>query len=119
MKMAGTPLRTRIAGPVACAALIALVAGCAGETANEPGTPAGKEAQAAAVSAPAESQPELPAGGGTTDEIEVDTRSDDEARTDAGIPERGPHEEGLDFPNGEDCPFCPFWKGKQGSKRRD
>jgi hypothetical protein len=26
-----------------------------------------------------------------------------------------PHEEGLDFPHGEDCPFCPFWKGKQGS----
>jgi hypothetical protein len=26
-----------------------------------------------------------------------------------------PHEEGLDFPQGEDCPFCPFWKGKQGS----
>ena len=30
-----------------------------------------------------------------------------------------PHEEGEDFPEGEDCPFCPFWKGKQGSKRRD
>jgi hypothetical protein len=29
-----------------------------------------------------------------------------------------PPEEGLDFPHGEDCPFCPFWKGKQGSKRR-
>jgi hypothetical protein len=27
-----------------------------------------------------------------------------------------PHEEGPDFPVGEDCPFCPFWKGKQGSK---
>src|SRR5438445_10299962 len=26
-----------------------------------------------------------------------------------------PHEEGPDFPVGEDCPFCPFWKGKQGS----
>ena len=26
-----------------------------------------------------------------------------------------PHEEGEDFPRGEDCPFCPFWKGKQGS----
>jgi hypothetical protein len=26
-----------------------------------------------------------------------------------------PHEEGPDFPQGEDCPFCPFWKGKQGS----
>jgi hypothetical protein len=30
-----------------------------------------------------------------------------------------PHEEGLDFPSGEDCPFCPFWAGKQGSHRRD
>ena len=26
-----------------------------------------------------------------------------------------PHEEGEDFPIGGDCPFCPFWKGKQGS----
>jgi hypothetical protein len=26
-----------------------------------------------------------------------------------------PHEEGEDFPVGEDCPFCPFWAGKQGS----
>jgi hypothetical protein len=26
-----------------------------------------------------------------------------------------PHEEGLDFPMGGDCPLCPFWKGKQGS----
>jgi hypothetical protein len=26
-----------------------------------------------------------------------------------------PHEEGLDFPEGEDCPFCPFWEVKQGS----
>lgn len=26
-----------------------------------------------------------------------------------------PHEEGEDFPEGEDCPFCPWWKGKQGS----
>ncbi len=26
-----------------------------------------------------------------------------------------PHEEGEDFPVGEDCPFCPYWKGKQGS----
>jgi hypothetical protein len=25
-----------------------------------------------------------------------------------------PHEEGIDFPEGEECPFCPFWKGKQG-----
>ena len=29
------------------------------------------------------------------------------------------HEEGLDFQQGEDCPFCPFWKGKQGSSRKD
>jgi len=29
------------------------------------------------------------------------------------------HEEGLDFPHGKDCPFCPFWKGKQGSNRKD
>ena len=28
-----------------------------------------------------------------------------------------PHEEGEDFPNGEDCPFCPYWKGKQGSNQ--
>ena len=26
-----------------------------------------------------------------------------------------PHEEVEDFPLGEDCPFCPYWKGKQGS----
>jgi hypothetical protein len=30
-----------------------------------------------------------------------------------------PHEEGLDFPQGGDCPFCPFWKGKQGSNQED
>jgi hypothetical protein len=30
-----------------------------------------------------------------------------------------PHEEGEDFPQGEDCPFCPFWKGKQGSNRKE
>ena len=30
-----------------------------------------------------------------------------------------PHEEGEDFPVGEDCPFCPFWEGKQGTARRD
>ena len=30
-----------------------------------------------------------------------------------------PHEEGEDFPVGEDCPFCPFWAGKQGSNARD
>jgi len=29
-----------------------------------------------------------------------------------------PHEEGPDFPFGQDCPFCPFWKGKQGSARK-
>jgi hypothetical protein len=28
-----------------------------------------------------------------------------------------PHEEGEDFPVGEDCPFCPFWAGKQGSNQ--
>ena len=30
-----------------------------------------------------------------------------------------PHEEGEDFPPGADCPFCPFWKGKQGSRRQE
>jgi hypothetical protein len=30
-----------------------------------------------------------------------------------------PHEEGKDFPTGRDCPFCPFWAGKQGTARRD
>ena len=25
-----------------------------------------------------------------------------------------PHEEGIDFPKGVDCPYCPFWRGKQG-----
>lgn len=30
-----------------------------------------------------------------------------------------PHEEGEDFPHGEDCPFCPWWTGKQGSNRQD
>lgn len=29
-----------------------------------------------------------------------------------------PHEEGMDFPEGEDCPLCPFWAGKQGSAQR-
>jgi len=24
-----------------------------------------------------------------------------------------PHEEGIDFPVGEGCPYCPFWRGKQ------
>lgn len=23
-----------------------------------------------------------------------------------------PHEEGVDYPKGEECPQCPFWKGK-------
>jgi len=30
-----------------------------------------------------------------------------------------PHEEGEDFPHGEDGPFFPWWKGKQGSAKRD
>lgn len=30
-----------------------------------------------------------------------------------------PHEEGIDFPNGRECPFCPFWAGKQGIVIRD
>lgn len=30
-----------------------------------------------------------------------------------------PHEEGIDFPEGEDCPFCLFWRGKQGTARRE
>lgn len=27
-----------------------------------------------------------------------------------------PHEEGVNFPIGEDCPECPFWAGKQGTR---
>ena len=23
-----------------------------------------------------------------------------------------PHEEGIDYPEGEACPQCPFWKGR-------
>jgi len=23
-----------------------------------------------------------------------------------------PHEEGVDYPEGEACPTCPFWKGR-------
>ena len=23
-----------------------------------------------------------------------------------------PHEEGIDYPEGEECPLCPFWKGR-------
>ena len=30
-----------------------------------------------------------------------------------------PHEEGKDFPVGGDCPFCPWWKGKQGSGAKE
>ena len=30
-----------------------------------------------------------------------------------------PHEEGQDFPIGGDCPFCPYWKGKQGSGAKE
>ncbi len=30
-----------------------------------------------------------------------------------------PHEEGKDFHRGKDCPFCPYWAGKQGSAQRD
>jgi len=30
-----------------------------------------------------------------------------------------PHEEGENFPMGEDCPFCPYWRGQQGSARRE
>jgi hypothetical protein len=25
-----------------------------------------------------------------------------------------PHEEDEEFPQGQDCPFCPWWAGKQG-----
>jgi len=24
-----------------------------------------------------------------------------------------PHEEGIDFSSGQECPYCPFWRGKQ------
>jgi hypothetical protein len=30
-----------------------------------------------------------------------------------------PHEEGQDFPVGGNCPFCPWWRGKQGSGATD
>jgi hypothetical protein len=23
-----------------------------------------------------------------------------------------PHEEGIDYPDGESCPECPFWQGR-------
>jgi len=29
-----------------------------------------------------------------------------------------PHEEGEDFPKGEDCPFCPAWRGRQSRTNR-
>ncbi len=29
-----------------------------------------------------------------------------------------PHEEGVDFPRGQNCPVCPFWAGKQGTAAR-
>ena len=27
-----------------------------------------------------------------------------------------PHEEGIDYPEGEECPKCPFWQGKDRFK---
>ena len=30
-----------------------------------------------------------------------------------------PHEESEDFPAGGDCPFCPWWKGRQGSGAKE
>jgi hypothetical protein len=30
-----------------------------------------------------------------------------------------PHEEGIDFPRGQECPYFPFWEGKQGIHVRD
>jgi hypothetical protein len=27
-----------------------------------------------------------------------------------------PHEEGLDYPSGEECPFCPSWRGPQNTQ---
>lgn len=30
-----------------------------------------------------------------------------------------PHEEGIDFPAGQECPYCPFWRGEQGIQRTD
>ena len=29
-----------------------------------------------------------------------------------------PHEEGIDYPEGEDCPQCPFWRDKAGEAER-
>ena len=45
---------------------------------------------------------------------EANLHADEDVREAMGCP----HEEGEDFPLGEDCPFCPFWKGKQGSNRQ-
>ncbi len=28
------------------------------------------------------------------------------------------HEASDDIPDGEDCPFCPFWRGEQRSNRQ-
>ncbi len=28
-----------------------------------------------------------------------------------------PHEEGIDFPSGQECPYCSFWRGKQQDDR--
>jgi len=30
-----------------------------------------------------------------------------------------PHEEGIDFLAGQECPYCPFWRGKQGIQVKD
>ena len=27
-----------------------------------------------------------------------------------------PHEEGVDYPEGKECPLCPFWQGKDRFK---
>lgn len=26
-----------------------------------------------------------------------------------------PHEEGIDYPAGEECPYCPYWNRRQGT----
>jgi pSer/pThr/pTyr-binding forkhead associated (FHA) protein len=28
-----------------------------------------------------------------------------------------PHQEGVDYPLGEDCPYCPYWRGRQRGHR--
>ena len=30
-----------------------------------------------------------------------------------------PHEEGVDFPIGDECPYCPFWLDKQQHTDKD